>query len=76
MTAGASHPTIQHRRDQRGEVGVRSSDVTTLMDGGVALGTLALAIATFVLVRRTRQEVEATREAVEVTRVSSLERGS
>ena len=48
-------------------------DVTTIIDAAVALGTGALAIATFVLVRRTRQEAEATREAVEATKASGRE---
>ena len=49
------------------------SVVTTVIDAAVALGTLALAIATFVLVQRTRQEADATQEAVEATRASGLE---
>jgi hypothetical protein len=39
---------------------VGDSTVTTVINAAVALGTLALAVATFVLVRRTRQEAEAT----------------
>lgn len=54
--------------------------IIIVVDGFVALGTLALAAATFSLVRQTKQEAEATKEAVqaskdavEATRVAGLE---